>query len=1105
MPITNSPGPHVPSAIGHDGDYLTVAANHPAWAAVALPPGGLQSKGALDCSLSPNYPAALAGHVYHADPAGRVGGASGPLVDLDDVIMCVADSAAGTHAAVGANWVIGQANIVRPVSGPVSSLDGHLALFDGTGGRTIKDAGVENVVVDGLVTQNGTDATASDGWNIQANGFESDSGAGSDTGFIHSVDGVAKWAHQTYRDEDGQFYYLYTPESKQNPLTVSDGGRIGVNKPTNIMNYHSMWIDAGAGALNDMDVGGVYTRPFDTLYEVAIAAAGDPDTFKFRTSLNGGDTWSAYSTPAACPTTATALDAFGVTIKFDAATGHNTSDAWRFTAFSQLPSAALTINPTMFVEVNTTTDYTVASPAWSDITGDMASLTDTARTLLPIGAGGTTKGAVYMGCHRRFNAAFFNVVTPAVGATLVFEYWDGLAWAGITGAQGLQDQSAGLTTIGSARWDRTLMADWSEKLLDGKTQADAENYYLYWIRVRSTTVMSQAPTADLVTPQGNIRLAVYAGNLTGKPSFSVDGDGAVIVRRKPVSATGTYALGVLNETDENYRATIKVATADTSFNVYKGTADDDHRTYYGYGHVDFWNTGIPAVFRHKFAQGFAFYNNMTDQLLLVDGTGAITAGTAGYEALVKNDNDLTNKKYVDQLIGGIVLQADWNAATNTPDITGATTAGYAWNVTVEGTTDLGGIAVWAVGDLAVKTASGWTKIKPVPAVWGVITGTLSAQGDLQAALNAKVSSATLAAWAGTTNITTLGTVGTGVWHGTPVDKNYLDTAVTAQGNTFNGSSQLVQTTAAGKYPALDGSLIASVTAAANLFGGDGTSKLGSLPYQSGVDATTLLDPNTTTTKKFLRMTGDGSSGAAPAWDTIAAGDVPTLNQDTTGSAVYVKAAATTGKISLTGPTTGQTRAKTVRDAADTILELGGSYTPTAAWNWATATVTWPTFNQSTTGTAAKATNLVGGNSTTLLGAIGYQSNTDATTLLAPNTTATKRYLTQTGTGTNGAAPAWDAVTDVAWPIATKTAAYPATAADSIIVCDTTSTAFTVTLPTAVNAAGKVYVVKRISAGTNRLTIATTSAQTIDGAATAILDVQYASLTLVSDGSNWLII
>lgn len=60
-------------------------------------------------------------------------------------------------------------------------------------------------------------------------------------------------------------------------------------------------------------------------------------------------------------------------------------------------------------------------------------------------------------------------------------------------------------------------------------------------------------------------------------------------------------------------------------------------------------------------------------------------------------------------------------------------------------------------------------------------------------------------------------------------------------------------------------------------------------------------------------------------------------------------------------------------------------------------------------TAGKATNLVGGNTTTLLGALPYQSNTDTTTLLAPNVVATQKFLGMTGTGTNGAPPLWAAL------------------------------------------------------------------------------------------------
>jgi hypothetical protein len=73
-----------------------------------------------------------------------------------------------------------------------------------------------------------------------------------------------------------------------------------------------------------------------------------------------------------------------------------------------------------------------------------------------------------------------------------------------------------------------------------------------------------------------------------------------------------------------------------------------------------------------------------------------------------------------------------------------------------------------------------------------------------------------------------------------------------------------------------------------------------------------------------------------------------------------------------------------------------------------------TGNATTATTATKSTNLAGGNNTTLLGSIPYQSHADTTTLLSPNTTTTKNFLSQTGTGTNGAAPTWSTVskTDV---------------------------------------------------------------------------------------------
>lgn len=85
-------------------------------------------------------------------------------------------------------------------------------------------------------------------------------------------------------------------------------------------------------------------------------------------------------------------------------------------------------------------------------------------------------------------------------------------------------------------------------------------------------------------------------------------------------------------------------------------------------------------------------------------------------------------------------------------------------------------------------------------------------------------------------------------------------------------------------------------------------------------------------------------------------------------------------------------------------------------------------------------------------------------------------------------------------LVTKTTTYAIVATDYTVLCNGT---FTVTLPTAVGRAGQVYVIK--NSGTGTVTVGTTSAQTIDGATTYPLTVQYWSITVQSDGANWVVI
>lgn len=90
-------------------------------------------------------------------------------------------------------------------------------------------------------------------------------------------------------------------------------------------------------------------------------------------------------------------------------------------------------------------------------------------------------------------------------------------------------------------------------------------------------------------------------------------------------------------------------------------------------------------------------------------------------------------------------------------------------------------------------------------------------------------------------------------------------------------------------------------------------------------------------------------------------------------------------------------------------------------------------------------------------------------------------------------------------LVTKTSAYAATASDQTILGNATTGSFSVTLPTSVGITGKIYIVKKVDSSVNTVTIATTSAQTIDGAASKVLSYQYDGMQIQSDGANWVII
>lgn len=74
-----------------------------------------------------------------------------------------------------------------------------------------------------------------------------------------------------------------------------------------------------------------------------------------------------------------------------------------------------------------------------------------------------------------------------------------------------------------------------------------------------------------------------------------------------------------------------------------------------------------------------------------------------------------------------------------------------------------------------------------------------------------------------------------------------------------------------------------------------------------------------------------------------------------------------------------------------------------------------------------------------------------------------------------------------------------------VICDATGGAFTLTLPAVADCRGRIYFIKKIDASANAVTIDGNGAQTIDGAATYVINAQYNAVTIVAGSSEWHVI
>ena len=242
------------------------------------------------------------------------------------------------------------------------------------------------------------------------------------------------------------------------------------------------------------------------------------------------------------------------------------------------------------------------------------------------------------------------------------------------------------------------------------------------------------------------------------------------------------------------------------------------------------------------------------------------------------------------VLGALSYQGTWNASTNTPTLTSSVgTKGYYYVVSVAGSTNLNGITDWLVGDWAVFNGSVWEKIDNTDSVTSVngftgavvLTTTDVAEGTNLYYTDTRARNSISA--------------GTGISYvsGTGVITNSLpdQTVVLTAGTGISTSGTYPNFTITNTSPS-SGGTVTSVTGTSPVVSSGGNTPAISLASAYG----DTQNPYASKTANYILAAPDGLAGV-PTFRAIVAADVPTLNQNTTGSA----ATLTTGRtISVTG-------------------------------------------------------------------------------------------------------------------------------------------------------------------------------------------------------------
>lgn len=306
------------------------------------------------------------------------------------------------------------------------------------------------------------------------------------------------------------------------------------------------------------------------------------------------------------------------------------------------------------------------------------------------------------------------------------------------------------------------------------------------------------------------------------------------------------------------------------------------------------------------------------------------------------------------VVGGLSYQGTWNASTNSPSLaSGVGTNGYYYIVATAGSTNLDGITDWQIGDWLMFNGTVWQKIDQSNLVTSVnsqtgavvLTTTNISEGTNLYYLDSRARQALSAGTGISYNNST------GVITNSAPDQTVALTAGTGISTTGTYPNFTIANTAPDQTVSLTGAGTTTITgtypnftiSSADQYQGTVTSVTGTSPVTSTGGATPAIglasgygdtqNPYASKTANYVLAAPNGASGV-PTFRAIVAADIPTLNQNTTGTAANV-----TGVVAIANGGTGQITANAAFNAlAPSQTSQSGKYLTTDGTNTSWATV-----------------------------------------------------------------------------------------------------------------------------------------------------------------------